>query len=42
MVIRVAYAVPDLAAGMCWRTDELGVGPWSVNWSSAAGLHLLR
>ncbi|MFJ9353069.1 hypothetical protein [Streptomyces mirabilis] len=42
MVIRVAYAVPDIAAGMRWWTDELGVGPWSVNGRSAAGLHLLR
>lgn len=30
-IIQVAYAVPDLTAGMSWWTDELGVGPWFVN-----------
>lgn len=30
-VVQFAYAVPDLAAGMRWWTDHLGVGPWFVN-----------
>ncbi|MFE3032323.1 VOC family protein [Streptomyces canus] len=30
-VVQVAYAVPDLTAGMRWWTDHLGVGPWFVN-----------
>ena len=30
-VVQVAYAVPDLTAGMRWWTDRLGVGPWFVN-----------
>jgi catechol 2,3-dioxygenase-like lactoylglutathione lyase family enzyme len=29
-IIQVAYAVPDLTAGMRWWTEELGVGPWFV------------
>ncbi|MFF4117612.1 VOC family protein [Streptomyces sp. NPDC001714] len=30
-VVQVAYAVPDLTAGMRWWTDHLCVGPWFVN-----------